>query len=136
MFEPLIGGKQDADNSGLASYQRFISLLVPPFSVSLRPPRPGYHPPCTPAATAPSSATVTRPTPRKAAAGPSECIAGLEFILHNSSFILSPALSPIFRDEDELAANADLATCIRAALEMNDQLIVELNPSVGQDCEK
>lgn len=102
----------------------------------MRPPHPSYHPPCTPAATAPSSATVTRATPRKAAAGPSECIAGLEFILHNSSFILSPALYPIFRSEDELPANAELTNGIRAALEVSVQLIVEVNPSVGQDCDK
>lgn len=34
------------------------------------------------------------------------------------------SLYPIFRDEDELPANADLATGIRAALEVSDHLIV------------
>ena len=50
------------------------------------------------------------------------------FILHPSSFIHFPALYPIFRDEDELPANADLATGIRAALEVSDHLIVLASP--------
>ncbi len=47
------------------------------------------------------------------------------------------SLYPIFRDEDELPANADLATGIRAALEVSDHLIVRrteellLNEIVG-----
>lgn len=38
------------------------------------------------------------------------------------------SLYPIFRDEDELPANADLATGIRAALEVSDHLIVLCSP--------
>lgn len=38
------------------------------------------------------------------------------------------SLYPIFRDEDELPANADLATGIRAALEVSDYLIVLCSP--------
>lgn len=38
------------------------------------------------------------------------------------------SLYPIFRDEDELPANADLATGIRAALELSDHLIVLCSP--------
>lgn len=38
------------------------------------------------------------------------------------------SLYPIFRDEDELPANADLATGIRAALEVSDHLIVLASP--------
>ncbi|MFZ4765553.1 MAG: toll/interleukin-1 receptor domain-containing protein [Roseimicrobium sp.] len=38
------------------------------------------------------------------------------------------SLYPIFRDEDELPANADLATGIRAALEVSDHLIVICSP--------
>lgn len=38
------------------------------------------------------------------------------------------SLYPIFRDEDELPANVDLATGIRAALEVSDHLIVLCSP--------
>src|SRR5687767_5161818 len=38
------------------------------------------------------------------------------------------SLYPIFRDEDELPANADLATGIRLALEASDFLIVLCSP--------
>jgi len=38
------------------------------------------------------------------------------------------SLYPIFRDEDELPANADLATGIRAALEVSDYMIVLCSP--------
>lgn len=38
------------------------------------------------------------------------------------------SLYPIFRDEDELPANADLATGIRAALKVSDHLIVLCSP--------
>ena len=42
--------------------------------------------------------------------------------------IVPASLYPIFRDEDELPANADLATGIRAALELSDHLIVLCSP--------
>jgi hypothetical protein len=38
------------------------------------------------------------------------------------------SLYPVFRDEDELPANADLAPGIRAALEVSDHLIVLCSP--------
>jgi WD40 repeat protein len=38
------------------------------------------------------------------------------------------SLYPIFRDEDELPANADLATGVRAALEISDTLVVLCSP--------
>lgn len=41
---------------------------------------------------------------------------------------VSASLYPVFRDEDELPANADLATGIRAALEVSDFLIVLCSP--------
>ena len=42
--------------------------------------------------------------------------------------LIRDSLYPIFRDYDELPANADLATGIRAALEVSDHLIVLCSP--------